>query len=391
MTLRFVDSLQAALAEDTFRKVTLGKFRGELAEVEHVYVRKVVLKEGERFSFVYRYPDRDVTQNHTLDEMIALLAKWLGNSCLSASLFTSTKLQQLSFNRRGKPRWSSGPADIEQPGGEHDRSKNRLLTNEEFLKPLGILDSQGKPKMQMGDKYRQIHHFVDILAPAIRSLTHGARLQVVDVGSGKGYLTFAIYAYLRQENFHVEVLGVELRKPLVDLCSRTAEQCGFEHLKFAVGDISTADLESIDVLVALHACDTATDEAIYQGITAGAQLILVAPCCHKELRPQLSVPDSMKPLFKHGIQIDRMSEAITDALRAMYLEASGYVTRIQEFVALEHTMKNLLIVASKNSRKTNQEELMRQAAAFGEQFGIRHQRLADLLTNKNSPNEAVMH
>jgi hypothetical protein len=381
--LRFLEEFQSALTEDTFRKVTLGKFRGELASIEHVYIRKVTLREGERFTFVYRYPDRDLTQNHTLEEVTDLLARWLGTTCLSASLFTSTKLQQLIFNRRGKPRWLSGPADFGESGDQHDRSKNRLLKDEEFLKPLGILDAQGKPKMQMGDKYRQIHHFIEILAPAIGSLTPGASLRVVDMGSGKGYLTFAIYAYLKQENFAVEVLGVELRQSLVDFCNRTAEECGFEHLKFVAGDISSAELKSVEILVALHACDTATDDAIYQGIAADAQLILVAPCCHKELRPQLSVPDSMKPLFKHGIQLDRMAEAITDALRAMYLEANGYVVRIQEFIALEHTMKNLLIVAAKSSRKTDREELTRQATQFGEQFGVTHQQLGFRLRAKS--------
>jgi SAM-dependent methyltransferase len=382
MTSRLIDEIRASLTDETFRKVTLGKFRGDLALIEHVYVRKVNLKEGERLSFVYRYPDHDLTENHAFREGFALLADWIGNQCLSATLFTSTQRQQLIFNRRGKPRWSSGPTEQEPLQEDHDRAKLRILKNEEFLKPLGILDPQGKPKAQMGDKYRQIHHFIDLLAPSIRSLPRDNPLRVADMGSGKGYLTFAIAAFLAQEQFDAEVLGVERRASLVELCNSVSNQCGFAKLRFAVGDISSIDLESVNVLVALHACDTATDHAIFRGISAGADLILVAPCCHKEIRPQLKSPESMKPLFRHGIQVERMAETITDTLRTMYLEASGYVTRIQEFIALEHTMKNLMIVATKNPKHSDRDRLMDEAALFGSQFGVEHQRLGDLLRNK---------
>jgi SAM-dependent methyltransferase len=382
MTSRFIREIQASLADETFRKVTLGKFRGALAELEHVYVRKVSLKEGERLNFVYRYPDHDSTQNHSIQEANALLSDWIGTQCYAATLLTSTQRQQLLFNRRGKPRWATVPADQKSIQEDHDRSKKRILKDEEFLKPLGILDPQGKPKVQMGDKYRQIHHFIELLAPSVRSLPRDKPLRVVDMGSGKGYLTFALCAFLAQEHFEAEVLGIELRSSLVDLCNRIASECGFRQLRFAVGDISKIDLESTDLLVALHACDTATDEAIFRGISAGAGLILAAPCCHKEIRPQLKSPDSLKPLFRHGIQVERMAEMITDTLRTMYLEASGYDARIQEFIALEHTNKNLIIVATRNPKNRARDQLFEEAALFASLFGIEHQKLGDLLQNR---------
>jgi hypothetical protein len=135
-------------------------------------------------------------------------------------------------------------------------------------------------------------------------------------------------------------------------------------------------------VVALHACDTASDDALYRAIAANAQLIFVAPCCHQELRPQLAAPAALAPLFMHGIQSDRMAEAITDALRCMYLDASGYVTRVQEFIALEHTAKNLLIIAAKNPKPVDRDLLFRNALKFQEQFGITRQRLGDLLRPK---------
>jgi hypothetical protein len=192
-------------------------------------------------------------------------------------------------------------------------------------------------------------------------------------------LTFAIYAFLKQQGFNVEVAGIERRRALVDLCNGVAGQCDFGDLRFEVGEISSARLDGVDMVVALHACDTATDDALYRAITADAQLIFVAPCCHQELRPQLAAPPALAPLFMHGIQTDRMAESITDALRCMYLDASGYVTRIQEFIALEHTAKNLLIIAAKNPKPVDRDLLFRKAAAFQEQFGVRRQRLGDLL------------
>ncbi len=241
----------------------------------------------------------------------------------------------------------------------------------------------------MSDKYRQIHHFIELLAPALRTLPKGRKLRVADMGSGKGYLTFAAYAFLKQAGYQAEVFGIERRRALVDLCNRVAAQCEFPDLRFEVGEISDVKLEGVDVLVALHACDTATDDALYRGIAAKAQLIFLAPCCHKEIRPQLRPPNELAPLFRHGIQAERMAENITDALRCMYLEACGYSTTIQEFIALEHTQKNLLISAAKNFKPFDQDLLFREASEFQARFGIVHQRLADLLTS-DAPGNPIL-
>jgi SAM-dependent methyltransferase len=375
----FLSSFQASLANESFRKLTLGKFRGQLGGVEHVYVRSVALKDGIRLSFVHRYQDHDLTQNHLIPDGIALVRDWLGKASLAATLFAGDHRHQLLFNRHGKPRIITNSAERVEAQKQHDREKSRLIRDETFLKYLGVLDPAGKPRTQMSDKYRQIHHFVELLAPALRDLPNGKELRLVDMGSGKGYLTFAIYAFLKQEGFKVEVAGIERRPALVGLCNSVVARCEFAGLRFEVGEISTARLDGVDMVIALHACDTATDDALYRAIAAGAQLIFVAPCCHKELRPQLAAPAALAPLFRHGIQSDRMAEAITDALRCLYLEASGYGTKIQEFISLEHTPKNLLIIAAKNPKNIDRDLLFHKAAAFQEQFGISHQRLGDLL------------
>ncbi len=379
----FLAKLEASVANESFRKLTLGKLRGDLDGAEHIYIRAVTLKSGKHLNFVHRYPDRDLIQNYHLPEAIVLVRDWLGHSSFAATLFTVDQRQQLLFNRRGSPRLSTSSAEPVETPLQHDREKSRLLQDETFLKHLDVLDQSGNPKTRMHDKYRQIHHFVELLAPALRTLPTGRGLKVVDMGSGKGYLTFATYAFLKQEGYNAQVLGVEKRRALVDLCNRIAARCEFGDLRFEVDEISKVPLSGVDVVIALHACDTATDDAIYRGISAKAQLIFLAPCCHKELRPQLIPPDNIAPLFRHGIQAERMAEGITDALRCMCLEASGYSTVIQEFIALEHTKKNLLISATKNPKTVDRSLLRKKASDFQSLFGITHQRLSDLLNSCN--------
>ena len=378
----FLAHVQASLAANSFRKLTLGKLRGELEGQKNVYIRLISLRDGIRLSFLHRYPDRDITKNHPVAEGVQIVRDWLGESSFAATLITPKTRTQLQFDRRGNSRIFSGIAELSEPNAQHDRKKNRKLENETFLSALGILNAEGAPRKEMGDKYRQIHHFIELLAPTILILPRGRPIRIVDLAAGKGYLTFAVYTFLKQEGFIVDMVGIERRRSLVDFCNRVAKECGFNHLRFELGEIANSKLDGTDVVIALHACDTATDDAIYGGIASGAQIILVAPCCHKEVRPQLQPPSILAPLFQYGIQIDRMAESITDTLRSMYLEASGYETRIQEFISLDHTLKNLLIIASKQPDRGKSEQLFQKALEFEQLFGIRHQRLGDLLRSR---------
>ena len=200
------------------------------------------------------------------------------------------------------------------------------------------------------------------------------------MGCGKGYLTFATAELLKRDGPPGAVVrGIESRPELVALCSRVAAESGFDQLRFEANAISNAVLPHADVVIALHACDTATDDAIARGIEAEASLILLAPCCHKELRPQLTPPPVLAPALKHGILLERQAEFATDALRAALLEWAGYETRVFEFISPEHTNKNLMIAATRRSRVNGRDAAaahVRNLAAF---YGIRNQRLARLL------------
>jgi hypothetical protein len=245
---------------------------------------------------------------------------------------------------------------------------------------LGVIDSEGRPRAQMGNKYRQVHHFIEALSPILKAVSPGETLHIVDMGCGKGYLTFALHQFLRENGKNPTTMGVEKRGSLVDSANAIAGQLGDNSIRFTQGEINDVEVKPIDILIALHACDTATDDAIYRGIQEECRWIVVSPCCQHELRPQLAAPAGLEPLFRHGVQVDRMTETVTDTLRCLYLEAWGYQTRVQEFVGTEHTAKNLLIVASRTHKPGPSEDLVERALEFQHQFGIQNQRLGTLLT-----------
>jgi SAM-dependent methyltransferase len=396
---QLVTAIRDSIDDQTFQKLTLGKFqtgppspaerRGdELTNVQHVYVRIVDLKTGPHLSFLYRYPNQDITKNSPIPEGIEIITSWLGSACRSATLFTSKARQQLLFSRRGKPRlFSQDSVPLPATDRAHDREKVRLLKDERTLELLGVIDSQGRPRTQMGNKYRQVHHFIEALAPILKGTNPGETLHIVDMGCGKGYLTFALHQFLRENGLDPVTVGVEKRGALVGSANAIAGQLGDNNIRFIQGEISDIDVKPIDTLIALHACDTATDDAIYRGIQEECRWIAVSPCCQHELRPQLTAPAGLEPLFRHGIQVDRMTETVTDTLRCLYLEAWGYQTRLQEFVGTEHTAKNLLIVASRTRKPGPREDLVERALEFQHRFGIQQQRLGTLLLGNASTTE----
>ncbi|HTD16563.1 MAG TPA: SAM-dependent methyltransferase [Chthoniobacterales bacterium] len=402
---QLVTAIRDSIDDQTFLKLTLGKFQNDLpptpsygatgpatpglrrdgAAVQHVYVRVVDLKTGPHLSFVYRYPNQDITKNSPIPEGIEIITGWLGSACRSATLLTSKGRQQLLFGRRGQPRlFSQDSPSTPETSRAHDREKVRLLREERALELLGVIDAEGRPRAQMGNKYRQVHHFIEALEPISRGASPGETLHIVDMGCGKGYLTFALHQFLRENGENPVTIGVEKRSSLVESANAIADQLGDNSIRFIQGEINDVDVKPIDILIALHACDTATDDAIYRGIQEKCRWIVVSPCCQHELGPQLTAPAGLEPMFRHGVQVDRMTETVTDTLRCLYLEAWGYQTRIQEFVGTEHTAKNLLIVASRTRKPGPSQDLMERALEFQHRFGIQNQRLGNLLSEAGS-------
>lgn len=205
-------------------------------------------------------------------------------------------------------------------------------------------------------------------------------MRVVDFGSGKGYLTFAVHDYLTNTRaIEASVTGVELREDLVQICNEAAGQTGSAGLSFEHGDIRSHAGGPLDIMIALHACDTATDYAIHAGIRAGASIILCAPCCHKEIRPQMQSPLLLRPLLQHGIHMGQEAEMVTDGLRALLLESEGYESKIFEFVSLEHTSRNKMILAVQRDDATGRAAVDAQIQGIKAFYGIREQSLEMLL------------
>jgi SAM-dependent methyltransferase len=377
--VRFHTLLGEAVAGGTLLKLTLGKYRGSDASLKNIFVRPVVLKAGPQLSFVYRHATKDVTKNLPHGEALALIESLLGNEFLDAHLFTPLQTVQLEQSAEGKAKLFVKTGERAPAVGSegHDRERNHLISaNAPWLRRLGITNERGQPREGMAAKFRQISKFVELLShfSSEAPLPKG-KFRLVDMGCGKGYLTFAAAAHFAQR---AEVVGVEARPELVGFCENTAREEKLENLHFTAGTIESYDAAGTDVLIALHACDTATDDALAKGIAAGAALILVSPCCQKELRPQLKAPVVLAEPLRHGIFQERQAEFVTDALRAALLEWAGYRTKVFEFVSTEHTAKNLVIAAIRTPNRVG-AEMETKIRALARFYGIKRQKLAEHL------------
>ncbi len=387
-TEQFVDLIKESLHTNNFIKLTLGDYKGVEVDLKNVYVKKVVVKRQEKLSFLYRYKRRDVTKNYGPDEALAELNQLLAERAFRfAHLFTLSQDTILRFAKGGFGLKTEQPSLAQLPSTEHNKSKNRKIEAEgkAYLHQLGITDAEGKVYKNAQDKYRQINHYIEILSSLLKGLPERPLTTIVDMGAGKGYLTFALYDYLNNVlNKPAWVLGVEFRKDLVDLCADIAAKSGFDQLHFEEGTIENyVPTQDIHVLIALHACDTATDEAIYQGISREADLIVVAPCCHKQIRKEIEkhkAKNELDFLTRHGIFLERQAEMVTDGIRSLILEYFGYTTKVVEFVSEAHTPKNVLIIGEKRRNpQPDQEVILDKIQAVKQFFGIEYHQLERLM------------
>jgi SAM-dependent methyltransferase len=277
---------------------------------------------------------------------------------------------------------SKRPAFSNAEVSSHDREKVRAMQGSEWLAALGVTAPDGVARPGMAGKLRQIERFAEIFGHLADRLPDGDNrgIKAADLGCGKGYLTFAIAEHFKRRGIEAEVLGVERRPELVEQANRIARETGMSGLCFAAGEI--ADLDAalrVNVLVALHACNTATDDALWLGIERGADLMLAAPCCHQEMRPQIEPPEVLAPLLKHGILLERYAEMLTDAMRAQLLEASGYRAKVIEFISTEHTGRNLMITAEKVRPAPDRERALARFHALAGFHAVKTQRLAGRL------------
>ncbi len=385
----FRERLAESLAGATFVKLTLSSpavspEESPESSPERILGRRVELRRGPVVSFTLRFPRRDVTENVKLDQAPAWVMARVPSAFRSAVLATTVGDWQLHAAGGERVRLVRHKASKRSaPAAEHDRRKHTLLDDSAtgWLAALGIVDASGRVKPSKADKHAQIERYVEILSHLVRDGDFaGSSLRVADMGSGKGYLTFGAWHLLCAVlGLDAQVVGVEARPELVAETQRAARAIGAVGLEFVQGEIASAPFEALDVLIALHACDTATDDAIRRGIDLGAKLILVAPCCHREMRPRLDDPAPLARVLRHGLMKERLAEWATDALRALHLEWAGYATRVIEFVGSEHTPKNLMIAGIRKHPAFASPQARERIRAFERFLAIEHQALDPLL------------
>ncbi|MEZ4983821.1 MAG: SAM-dependent methyltransferase [Saprospiraceae bacterium] len=299
-TRAFIDHLFESLHRQTLVKLTLSKPRSTTEELTNVYARLVEIRSRLMLSCTLRYKTKDETRNISIDEAPQQIANWLETLFRNADLFTTNRHYSLQISKKArvccKKAVNLSPATIDL---QHDHAKNRPLDsdNRPWLQALGITNQEGKVLQQGQRKFRQINKYIELIGHLFQTNPLREQARIVDMGSGKGYLTFALYDYLHNQlKIPVRVTGVELRPALVEQCNQIASDNHFDALTFVAQDIHTYEpVGGIDMLIALHACDTATDEALAKGIRAGASIIVVAPCCHKQVRKDMEPPSNLWP------------------------------------------------------------------------------------------------
>lgn len=237
----------------------------------------------------------------------------------------------------------------------HNRTKNYLLKEGvpvPWLVDLGVMSQDGKVKSHRYDKFKQLNRFLEFIEDIIPKLPKDREVQIIDFGCGKSYLTFAMYYYLKEvKQYDIRVTGLDLKEDVIEACSALAQKYGYEKLRFLHGDIASYEgTDSVDMVVTLHACDTATDYALAKAVKWGASVILSVPCCQHELNRQVKNED-LAPVLEYGILKERFAALLTDGLRAQMLQTAGYDAQLLEFIDMEHTPKNLLIRAVKSDKK----------------------------------------
>jgi Methyltransferase domain len=339
-----------------------------------ITVDPVELRAGARWRVRRHYATRTTDENLDSRAVERLLSTAIGVDYRQAVLHERDADWQVLAGR-GAPRILRKPPTRAAATTAHDRAKHHLLPDGEpvpFLVALGVQTAEGRVRASRRAKFRQVNRFVELVDDVVPSLPDG-RLRVVDFGSGRASLTFALHDLLtRVHGRDVDVLGLDLKENVVAECEQLARRLGAADLRFEVGDIAdpALDLSGVDLVVSLHACDTATDHALARAAQAGADVILAVPCCQHELLSQLA-SETLRPLLRHGTLRERFVAEVTDAARARLLELAGYDVQVVEFVPLEHTPKNVLLRATRTTRPArDRDRLAAEYRTFADALGI---------------------
>ena len=355
--LRIIFSSPYKKDKDSFSKVQLKP-----------YVSDNVTQYQLTYFFTNRVVHSNLTKNDAINEVINLISK-----VFKQALFTcKNKEYHLLSNKSGKVTVIQKDITVSKNTSlTHDREKQYIIRDNTivpFLVELGVMNINGKVLNDKYDKFKQINRFIEFVDDIVEELDHTKTINIIDFGCGKSYLTFAIHYYLTEvKKYKVNIVGLDLKENVIKECNEVVEKYKMKGITFKVGDIKDYKEKQVDMVVTLHACDTATDYALYNAIEWNAKVILSVPCCQHEVNKQIKAT-SLDGLTEYGIIKERLSALITDVSRAQLLQINGYKTQLLEFIDMAHTPKNLLIRAIKKDKNINKNKYQKQLERMKNEF-----------------------
>ena len=323
--------------------------------------RPVSIK-GKDYIQLEKFTDTQVFhENLDYEDVVDILVNMIMNEYRNINLFTSDADYQILVSKKGNVKVLQKEPTKQLKNEEHNKQKQYIIKENEpcdFLTILGVMSEDGQVYKKKYDKFKQINKFLEIVDDSLAGKNIRDDFMIIDFGCGKAYLTFALYYYFYViKKVKVKITGLDLKEEVIEFCNETAKKLNYENLMFTYGDIRDFEYKNkVDMIVTLHACDTATDAALVKAITWNCDIILSVPCCQHEFFNKIK-NDNLNPMLKHGLIKERMSSLVTDSLRSLFLETKGYRVQLMEFISMEHTPKNILIRAVKSNKNTRSAQI----------------------------------
>ena len=368
-----------ALFEEIFReekliKMIFGGKRKKSQECQKASIRPVRIAGQLVYQVEYTFEKKVTHENLSAEDAMKKSLDLITEDFKQINIFLEGEDIQVLASKPATPKVSRKGGTKKQGSLDHNKKKQYVIPDGEpvdFLVRLGVMDRDGRVFKKHYGKFRQINRYLEIVEDVFPYLPEGERpLKIIDFGCGKAYLTFAIYYYLKVlKQRNVEIICLDLKTDVIDFCNKVAKDLKYDELKFLMGDIADYTNDHADMVVTLHACDTATDYALINAVSWNTKVILSVPCCQHELFSQIK-SDVHQPMLKHGILKDRLTEYLTDGLRGLKLEACGYDVAMIEFTSLEHTARNIMIKAVKTDASAEAMKAAAEGADRREQSAI---------------------
>lgn len=355
--------------------MVISKPRRKSHPINKIAIRPVSINSKLMYQAEYHYPNKVTHLNFDIEEFTDFILSEVTTNFKQINIFTTENDIQILANKTDKAKIIKSKPTKKAINIEHKRKKQYIIADNtpcDFLIKLGVMDETGKVYQKHYSKFRQINRFLEIVSDCMPYFKK-ENIKIIDFGCGKSYLTFALYYYLKKQlNIDVEIVGLDLKENVINLCNKIAQELNYEGLKFQLGDIADYQDTGCDMVVTLHACDTATDYALINAVKWNTKVILSVPCCQHELFKQIDSPIN-NPMLKHGIIKDKFTELLTDALRGLKLESVGYDVSMIEFTSLEHTSKNIMIkgILNKNASTDYKTKALNEYQLLKKEYDVK--------------------